>query len=217
MYKLTWANPQVSIVPRGKAALGYAQYLPKDLSLHTMAQLNDMMCMALGGRASEEIFFDSVTTGASDDLERVSRIAYTQVAKMGMSQAIGQVSFPEGGGDKLYRPYSDETAKLIDDEVRELIDRMYVRTKALLIEHKDKVEQVGELLLEKEVITTKDVVEAIGDRPFEMPMSYKEIVDASWQRDEEKSNMADPKDDSSEKPSTPGTPEAAMPFSEKKH
>merc|ERR1711966_439030 len=112
---LEHADPllKVSIVPRGKAALGYAQYLPKDLSLHTKAQLNDMICMALGGRASEEIFFDSVTTGAGDDLEKVSRIAYTQGAKLGMNEKVGQVAFPEGGGDKFYKPYSDETAKLI--------------------------------------------------------------------------------------------------------
>jgi len=212
---LEHADPllKVSIVPRGKAALGYAQYLPKDLSLHTQAQLNDMMCMALGGRVAEEIFFDSVTTGASDDLDRVSKIAYTQIAKMGMSPKIGQVSFPEGGGDKLYRPYSDQTAKLIDDEVRELIDRMYQRTKVLLLEHREKVEQVGELLLEKEVITTKDVVVAIGARPFEMPISYQEIVDASWTRDEDKSVMADPKPLSDDKPSggesTTPTPAAA--------
>jgi len=215
---LEHADPllKVSIVPRGKAALGYAQYLPKDLSLHTVDQLNDMMCMALGGRAAEEIFFDSVTTGASDDLERVSRIAYQQVAKMGMSKVIGQVSFPEGGNDKFYRPYSDETAKAIDDEVRELIGRMYERTKVLLLEHKDKVEQVGELLLEKEVITTKDVVAAIGERQFEMPMSYKEIVDGAWQRDEEKSNMADPKPEDTEEKTPPSTPEpATVPFSQK--
>jgi len=197
---LEHADPllKVSIVPRGKAALGYALYLPKDLSLHTKAQLNDMICMALGGRASEEIFFDSVTTGAGDDLDKVSRIAYSQVAKMGMNEKIGQVAYSEGGQDKLYKPYSDETAKLIDDEVRELIAASYARTKALLLEHKDKVEAVAQMLLEKEVITTQDVIACIGDRPFEMPMSYKEIVDSAWQRDDEKSNMADPKDDKDE-------------------
>jgi len=201
---LEHADPllKVSIVPRGKAALGYAQYLPKDLSLHTKAQLDDMMCMALGGRASEEIFFKSVTTGASDDLNRVSKIAYTQIARMGMSQKIGQVAFPEGDGNSFYKPYSDITAKVIDDEVRELIDEMYQRTMQLLLEHKDKVEQVGELLLEREVITTKDVVEAIGERPFEMPMSYKEIVDSAWERDEEKSVMADVKPEEEDKAST---------------
>merc|ERR1711871_154678 len=137
---LEHADPllKVSIVPRGKAALGYAQYLPKDLSLHTQDQLNDMMCMALGGRAAEEIFFDSVTTGASDDLERVSRIAYTQVAKMGMSSVIGQVSFSERAkeANQFYKPYSDETARLIDDEVRNLIEKAYEHTHQLLLDHK---------------------------------------------------------------------------------
>lgn len=190
---LEHADPllKVSIVPRGKAALGYAQYLPKDVSLHTISQLNDMICMALGGRAAEEMFFDSVTTGASDDLEKVSRIAYMQVAKMGMNAKVGQVSFPDGGGDQFYKPYSDETARIIDEEVRDMVARLYARTQALLLEHKDEVEAVAKMLLEKEVITTKDVVECIGERPYEMPMSYKDIVDTSWERDEEKSNMAD--------------------------
>lgn len=189
---LEHADPllKVSIVPRGKAALGYAQYLPKDVSLHTISQLDDMICMALGGRAAEEMFFESVTTGASDDLEKVSKIAYMQVAKMGMNPKLGQVSFPEGG-DQFYKAYSDETAKIIDDEVRELVARLYARTQALLLERKDEVEAVAKMLLEKEVITTKDVVDCIGERPFDMPMSYKEIVDSSWERDEEKSNMAD--------------------------
>merc|ERR1711966_650715 len=112
---LEHADPllKVSIVPRGKAALGYAQYLPKDLSLHTKEQLFYMMCMALGGRAAENIFFSTCTNGAADDLDKVSSIAYSAVAQFGMSDKIGQVSFPEGGGDKFYKPYSDETAKLI--------------------------------------------------------------------------------------------------------
>merc|ERR1719486_829755 len=156
------------------------------------------MCMALGGRAAGEIFFDSVTTGASDDLKRVSRIAYTQVAQMGMSQQVGQVSFQEEDGNQFYKPYSEETARLIDAEVRELIDSMYERTKTLLLERKEEVEQIGELLLAKEVITTKDVVATIGERPFEMPMSYKEIIDGAWQRDESQSVMADPKEESEE-------------------
>lgn len=124
-----------------------------------------------------------------------------------MNEKVGQVSFPEGGQDKLYKPYSDETAKLIDDEVRELVAEAYDRTKQLLVEHKDKVEAVAKMLLEKEVITTADVVACIGERPFEMPTSYQEIVDASWTRDEEKSNMADPKDNGEE--ATPATPTPA--------
>jgi len=212
---LEHADPllKVSIVPRGKAALGYAQYLPKDLSLHTQDQLNDMMCMALGGRAAEEIFFKSVTTGASDDLNRVSKIAYTQIAQMGMSKKIGQVSFPSEGDSQFYKPYSDETAKLIDDEVRDLIEQMYTRTKGLLLEHREKVETVGELLLSKEVITTKDVVEAIGERPFEMPTSYKEITESAWQRDESTSVMADipPPKEAEEKASDEVPPAAPSP------
>merc|ERR1711912_151590 len=191
---LEHADPllKVSIVPRGKAALGYAQYLPKDLSLHTKEQLFDMMCMALGGRAAENIFFETCTNGAADDLDKVSAIAYSAVAQFGMSDKLGLVSFSERAkeANQFYKPYSDETARLIDSEVRELIERAYDRTHQLLLDNKEGVEKVAKELLAKEVIVTNDVVRLIGDRPFESHTSYKDIVDNSWQR-EECSRMAD--------------------------
>merc|ERR1712086_483346 len=191
---LEHADPllKVSIVPRGKAALGYAQYLPKDLSLHTRAQLQDMMCMALGGRAAENIFFGTCTNGAADDLDKVSNIAYAQIAQYGMSDKLGLVSFSERvkEANQFYKPYSDETARLIDSEVRELIERAYDHTHNLLIEHKDKCELVAKELLAKEVIVTADVVRLIGDRPYESHTLYADIVGSAWKRDED-SRMAD--------------------------
>lgn len=193
---LEHADPllKVSIVPRGKAALGYAQYLPKDLSLHTREQMLDMMCMALGGRAAENIFFNTCTNGAADDLDKVTSIAYALVAQYGMSSKLGLVSFSERAkeANQFYKPYSEQTAQLIDAEVRQIIEEAYDRTHRLLIEHKENVEHVAKELLAKEVIVTNDVVRLIGDRPFESHTSYKDIVDSSWKR-EEGSRMADPK------------------------
>merc|ERR1711957_392869 len=165
-WMLEHADPllKVSIVPRGKAALGYAQYLPKDVSLHTKEQLFDM----------------------------VSNIAYSAVAQFGMSDKMGLVSFSERAkeANQFYKPYSDETARLIDSEVRELIERAYDHTHNLLIEHKDKCELVAKELLAKEVIVTADVVRLIGDRPYESHTSYADIVGSAWKRDED-SRMAD--------------------------
>jgi AFG3 family protein len=191
---LEHADPllKVSIVPRGKAALGYAQYLPKDLALHTKEQLFDMMCMALGGRAAENIFFSTCTNGAADDLDKVTSIAYSAVAQFGMSDKLGLVSFSERSreANQFYKPYSDETGRLIDAEVRELIERAYDRTHQLLLDNKANVEAVAQELLAKEVIVTNDVVRLVGERPFESHTSYKDIVDSSWQR-AEGSRMAD--------------------------
>jgi len=193
-WMLEHADPllKVSIVPRGKAALGYAQYLPKDVSLHTKEQLFDMMCMALGGRAAENLFFGTCTNGAADDLDKVSNIAYSQVAQFGMSDKMGLVSFSERAkeANQFYKPYSDETARLIDAEVRELIERAYDHTFTLLTENREQVELVAKELLAKEVIVTADVVRLIGDRPFESHTSYADIVGSSWKRNED-SRMAD--------------------------
>merc|ERR1712070_1207746 len=191
---LEHADPllKVSIVPRGKAALGYAQYLPKDLSLHTKEQLFDMMCMALGGRAAENIFFGTCTNGAADDLDKVTSIAYSQIAQFGMSDKLGLVSFSERAkeANQFYKPHSEETAQLIDAEVRDLIEKAYERTHELLLERKEECEKVAKELLAKEVIVTNDVVRLIGDRPFESHTSYKDIVGSAWQRSAD-SRMSD--------------------------
>lgn len=142
---LEHADPllKVSIIPRGMG-LGYAQYLPKEQYLYTKEQLFDRMCMTLGGRASEEIFFNRITSGAQDDLQKVTKNAYSQVVQLGMSEKVGNISFdmPDKGEMVIDKPYSEETAQLIDNEVRQLVGRAYQRTLDLLNKHKNDVEKV---------------------------------------------------------------------------
>src|SRR5690606_1219405 len=126
---------KVSIVPRGVAALGYAQYLPKEQYLYTTEQLLDGMCMTMGGRAAEEIVFGRISTGAQNDLERVTKLAYAMVTIYGMNPKVGNISFNDQQNEYGFgKPYSEKTAELIDNEVRKLIADVYERTKALLIE-----------------------------------------------------------------------------------
>ncbi|MGC4037973.1 MAG: ATP-dependent zinc metalloprotease FtsH [Chitinophagaceae bacterium] len=160
---------KVTIVPRGTAALGYAQYTPKEQYLYNTDQLVDQICMTLGGRASEEIFFNKISTGAQNDLQQITKIAYAMVSVYGMNDKVGNVSFydPQQGEYNFTKPYSDETAKMIDQEVRKLIDDAYDRTKALLTERKMQVEKLAEALLEKEVLFQSDVETLIGKRPYE--------------------------------------------------
>lgn len=159
---------KVTIVPRGTAALGYAQYTPKEQYLYNTDQLNDQICMTLGGRASEDIFFGKISTGAQNDLQQITRIGYAMVTVYGMNDKVGNISFYDPQQDNSFtKPYSDETAKLIDEEVRKLIDSAYLRTKALLTEKKAEVEKLAEALLEKEVLFQSDVENLIGPRPFE--------------------------------------------------
>ena len=159
---------KVTIVPRGTAALGYAQYTPKEQYLYNIDQLMDQICMTLGGRASEEIFFGKISTGAQNDLQQITRIAYSMVTVYGMNDKVGNVSFYDPQQENSFtKPYSDETAKLIDQEVRKLIDGAYDRTKALLTEKKEQVRLLAEALLEREVLFQSDVESLIGKRPFE--------------------------------------------------
>src|SRR6476661_51993 len=159
---------KVTIVPRGTAALGYAQYTPKEQYLYNTDQLNDQICMTLGGRASEDLFFHKISTGAQNDLQQITRIAYSMVTVYGMNEKVGNVSFYDPAAENSFtKPYSDETAKLIDEEVRKLIDVAYLRTKALLTEKKAEVEKLAEALLEKEVLFQSDVETLIGPRPYE--------------------------------------------------
>ena len=158
---------KVTIVPRGVAALGYAQYTPREQYLYDTDQLMDQICMTLGGRASEDIFFGKISTGAQNDLQQITRTAYSMVTVYGMSQKIGNVSFYDPSAENSFtKPYSEETSKLIDQEVRKLIEDAYVKTKALLEEKRMQVEKLAEELLVKEVLFQSDVEKLIGKRPF---------------------------------------------------
>ncbi|XP_051879953.1 AFG3-like protein 2 isoform X1 [Pristis pectinata] len=187
---LEHADPllKVSIIPRGKG-LGYAQYLPKEQYLYSKEQLHDRMCMTLGGRVSEQIFFGRITTGAQDDLKKVTQSAYAQIVQFGMNEKVGQVSFdfPRQGEMTLEKPYSEETAQLIDEEVRSLINSAYERTLKLLTEKKEEVEKVAQRLLEKEVLDKADMVELLGPRPFAEKSTYEEFVEGTGSLDEDTS------------------------------
>lgn len=181
---LEHADPllKVTIVPRGKGSLGYAQYLPKEVALHSCEALVDMMCMALGGRASEFINFDGrVTTGASDDLRRVTQIAYAMVQLYGMNDRVGQLAFPKDEsnpyGDKMY---SEQTAQVMDEEVQKIVNDAYERTKQLLADKKDVLHNLAEDLLKNETINHSDIVRVLGPRPFGGNQTYTEFVEESW-------------------------------------
>ena len=159
---------KVTIVPRGTAALGYAQYTPKEQYLYTIEQLTDQMCMTLGGRAAEQIFFGKISTGASNDLQQISKMAYSMVTTYGMNEKIGNVSFYDPSQENTFqKPFSEETGKIIDEEVRKMIAEAYQRTLKLLTEHKADVEKLAKALLDKEVLHKSDVEELVGKRPFE--------------------------------------------------
>lgn len=183
-WNLEYADPllKVTIVPRGSGALGYAQYLPKEIFLRTREQILDIVCMALAGRAAEQITFGKVTTGAADDLRRVTQIVYQMVQVYGMNDNIGQVSFPqqEGGGFPQERMYSNATAEAMDGEVRAIVEEAYQRTLNLMEEKREQVGLIAELLLEKETITNIDVTNLIGARPHSAGEEYEEYANAGW-------------------------------------
>uniref|UniRef100_A0A7S1XE91 AAA+ ATPase domain-containing protein n=1 Tax=Compsopogon caeruleus TaxID=31354 RepID=A0A7S1XE91_9RHOD len=175
---------KVSIVPRGTAALGYAQYQPQERNLISELQLRDHMCMALAGRASEDLFFDSVTTGAADDFNRVTQLAYQSVVEWGLGRTIGKLAFAAADGEtdrQFYKPYSDRLAQDIDIEVREIVRGAYDRTKQLLEDRKNDVIRVAELLLEQEVLSRDDMITLLGRRPGSSQgnTSYEEILEGS--------------------------------------
>jgi AFG3 family protein len=167
---------KVTIVPRGTAALGYAQYTPKEQYLYNTDQLNDQIAMTLGGRAAEDIFFGKISTGASNDLQQISRIAYSMVTVYGMNEKVGNISYHDPSQDNSFtKPYSEETGKIIDEEVRKIIDLAYIRTKKLLTERKVEVEKLAKELLLKEVLFQSDVEQLIGKRPFEEKKSLDAV------------------------------------------
>jgi len=162
---------KVTIVPRGRS-LGAAWYLPEERHLTTTEQLFDEMTATLGGRAAEEVIFGKISTGALSDLERVTKQAYAMVVYYGLNKKIGNISYYDSTGQQEYaftKPFSESTAKEIDDEIRKLTDSAYQRAKDILTEHKDKLTIVAEKLLEKEVIFTDDLEAVFGKRDFPNP------------------------------------------------
>ncbi len=168
-WMLEYANPlvKVTIVPRGKA-LGAAWYLPEERQITTKQALLDQMCATLGGRAAEEVFLGRISTGAANDLERITKLAYAMVVYYGMSDKMPNVNYFEmqNEGWGMTKPYSDDTAELIDREVQDLIAGQYVRAKQILNQYADGHHRLAEMLLEREVIFTEDVEEIFGKRPW---------------------------------------------------
>ena len=180
---LEHADPlvKVSIVPRGIAALGYAQYLPKEQFLYRTEQLLDQMCMALGGRAAEEVVFGKISTGAQNDLERVTKMAYSMVTIYGMNKKLGNISFHDSQQSEysFNKPYSESTAQTIDEEVRNIISDAYARTKNLLLSKRDELDTLAKELLSKEILFQADLERLIGKRPFAKPTTYEEYNNKS--------------------------------------
>lgn len=184
-WMLEHADPllKVTIIPRSKGALGFAQYLPNELALRNKEQLLDMIKTALGGRIAEELFYDSVTTGASDDINKVTQIAQGLVQTYGMSGKIGLVGYGSMMGEGSFqKPYSDHTNWEIDEEVRNLVREQYALTRDLLLEHKDKIQALGDQLLERETMNLPMIIDVLGQRPFGMSESLEQYLDELNQR-----------------------------------
>jgi cell division protease FtsH len=157
---------KVTIIPRGKS-LGAAWYLPEEHYVHTRSQFFDHMCVALGGRAAEDIFFDEVSSNALDDLEKSTKQAYNMVVNYGLSEGLGNVSYYDSTGtyeNAIQKPFSERTAQIIDTEVKALIDSAFDRTRQILVDHKEAMQEIAELLLEKEVIYQDDLKRILGEK-----------------------------------------------------
>ncbi len=165
-----YAHPlvKVTIVPRGRS-LGAAWYLPEERSITTTEQILDEMCMALGGRAAEELIFGKISTGALSDLEKVTKQAYAMVAMYGLNKRVGNISFYDSQGQQSFtKPYSEDTARVIDEEVSKMVEEQYQRALTLLAANRDKLEALANKLLEKEVIFKEDLVAIFGERPWDV-------------------------------------------------
>ncbi|KAL3628056.1 ATP-dependent zinc metalloprotease FTSH 8, mitochondrial [Castilleja foliolosa] len=200
---------KVTIVPRGTAALGFAQYVPNENLLMTKEQLFDMTCMTLGGRAAEQVLLGKISTGAQNDLEKVTKLTYAQVAVYGFSEKVGLLSFPQkdDGGFEMTKPYSSKTANIIDTEVREWVAKAYDQTIQLVEKHKEQVAKIAELLLEKETLHQEDLVNVLGPRPFESAETtnydrYKQGFQEEEENDKTEKTM-ETEDDGSSSPLVP--------------
>jgi cell division protease FtsH len=168
---LEYAHPlvKVSIVPRGVAALGYAQYLPNEKYLETLDEMKDRMCMTMGGRAAEKIIFDKISTGAMSDLDVVTKMSYAAIMYYGMNDKVGNISFYDmmTNNQSFSKPYSEATAKMIDEEARLMIDEQYQRAQKLLSEKRDLLDSLAQELLTKEVLFKDDLQRVLGKRPYD--------------------------------------------------
>ena len=203
---LEHADPlvKVSIVPRGIAALGYAQYLPKEQFLYQTDQLIDEMCMSFGGRVAEDITFNKISTGALSDLERITKMAYSIVTVYGMNKEIGNISYYDSKQSEynFQKPYSDATAEKIDKEVKALIDFCYQRTKKLLNDHRDKLEIIAKELLEKEILFQTDLERLIGKRPFSSLTNYEKYTNGQEEKREEAKQKEAKREEAKKEPLT---------------
>lgn len=219
-----YANPlvKVTIVPRGRS-LGAAWYLPEERQITTKEQMMDEMCAALGGRASEEVIFGKVSTGALSDLEKITKQAYAMVSMYGLNDKLGHISYYDSSGQNEYnfhKPYSEKTAQLIDEEVSKMVEDAYKRTKEILEGHKDELKKLAELLLEKEVIFKDDLEKIFGKRAFDDQSRTDELLEANRVIESRKNGKAkadakakkeesDSKTEDKPKPKKPKTDESA--------
>src|SRR5690606_9728424 len=192
---------KVTIVPRGQS-LGAAWYLPEERLIVRPEQMLDEMCAALGGRAAEKVIFNKISTGALSDLEKVTKQARAMVTIYGLNEKLGNLTFYDSSGQSEYnftKPYSEKTSELIDKEISNLIESQYQRAIALLEENKDKLTQLADILLEKEVIFKDDLQKIFGDRPYdikeEVPLVTKKGVSGPNAVEEPENDAINPAED----------------------
>ena len=187
---------KVTIVPRGRS-LGAAWYLPEERSLTTTEQLLDEMCATLGGRAAEEVAFGNISTGALSDLERVTKQAQAMVTIYGLSENIGNISYYDSSGQSEYsfgKPYSEETAKKIDVEIKDIIENQYKRAVTILHENRDKLDALAQKLLEKEVIFREDLEEIFGKRAWDPELTERPVTEAVVENTPENTSSEEPQE-----------------------
>ncbi len=204
---LEYASPlvKVTIVPRGRS-LGAAWYLPEERQITTTDQILDEMCATLGGRAAEQVIFGKISTGALSDLEKVTKQAYAMVGIYGLNDRIGNLSYYDSSGDNQFtKPYSDETARTMDEEVSKLVEAAYQRALHLLTENREKLEELAQLLLDKEVIFKEDLERVLGVRPYVDRQTQIDEAETTAQIEKDRidvSNAEVQATDSSETPTT---------------
>lgn len=212
---LEHAHPlvKVTIIPRGRA-LGAAWYLPEERQITTRDQLMDEMCAALGGRVAEELMFGKISTGAMNDLEKITKQAYAMIAYFGMSKKVGHVSFYDSTGQSdmaFTKPYSEKTAELIDNEVKNLIEEAYKRSIEILKKHEDGLTELAEILLEKEVIFSEDLERIFGKRPWKTQLEKEAEIKKELKKKEKKKELKEAKKvDEEEKPVKKGRPKKVV-------